>query len=109
MIQISVYQDKSRVYTGFEVLGHAGFAEYGEDIVCAAVSILVLNTINSIETFTSDPFDVSLDEERGHIDFRFQNNISDDSVLLLNSLVLGLQGIEEEYGNEYIKLILKEV
>ena len=108
MIRVSIFKNES-VYTGFEFEGHAGFADHGEDIVCAAVSVLVLNTINSIEQFTTDVFDISMDEKRGYIKLEFKNKISRDSILLLNSLILGLQGVEEEYGKEYIKLILKEV
>jgi uncharacterized protein YsxB (DUF464 family) len=42
--------------TGFRTEGHAGYAEYGNDIICAAVSILVMTTINSIEELTSSVF-----------------------------------------------------
>ena len=34
---------------GFDVSGHAEYAPYGEDIVCAAVSILTIATVNSLE------------------------------------------------------------
>ncbi len=108
MINIKVFS-KDGVYTGFELVGHAGFAEYGEDIVCAAVSVLVLNTINSIETFTDDHFTCDAHEDGGYIKFQLEDTISNDSKLLLNSLVLGLQGVSEEYSEEYIKLELKEV
>ena len=36
------------------VSGHAGYAEKGHDIVCAAVSILIYNLQNSIERLTED-------------------------------------------------------
>lgn len=108
MIKVTINRNES-VYTGFEFDGHAGFADHGNDLVCAAVSMLVFNTINSIEQFTTDVFDLSMDEKRGYIRLEFKNKISRDSILLLNSLILGLQGVEEEYGKEYIKLILKEV
>ena len=42
--------------TGFRIEGHAGYAKHGKDIVCAAVSALVMNTMNSIHSFTSDVF-----------------------------------------------------
>ena len=109
MIQISIQQDARGICTGFRVCGHAGFAEYGNDIVCASVSVLVINTINSIEQFTDDSFVCDTDEKSGLIEFHMNSIISNDSELLLNSLVLGLQAIEENYGNEYIKLILEEV
>lgn len=108
MIQVSVFK-KNSIVTGIQLNGHAGYAEYGQDIVCAAVSVLVLNTINSIENFTTDLFEVSSDEESGYIEFQFQSTIGPESQLLMNSLVLGLQGVAEEYGKDYIKLILKEV
>ena len=108
MTKISVFK-KDGIYTGFEVSGHAGYAESGKDIVCAAISMLVLNTINSIETFTEDGFSCEADPESGVIKFQFEAIVSKDSELLMNSLVLGLQGVQEEYGKEYMKLILKEV
>jgi len=106
MIKISIYKNAEGIYTGFKSIGHAGFAHKGQDIVCAAVSVLVINTINSIETFTSDKFQMNSDEESGLIEFRVLTQISNESILLLKSLVLGLQGIIEDYGHEYIKLTL---
>ena len=48
MIQITIYKNKKHEYMGFDVDGHAGFDDSGHDIVCAAVSALVINTINSV-------------------------------------------------------------
>ncbi|MHC1785651.1 MAG: ribosomal-processing cysteine protease Prp [Christensenellales bacterium] len=36
--------------TGFEVRGHAGFAEAGRDIVCAALSFLCTTCANALES-----------------------------------------------------------
>ena len=36
----------------------------GQDIVCAAVSVLVINTMNSIERFTDDETSCVSDEEQ---------------------------------------------
>lgn len=108
MIKVKVFK-KDGIITGVDVSGHAGYADHGEDIVCAAVSALVINTINSIETFTEDAFGGSSDPNGGHVAFHLKENISNDSILLLNSLILGLEGIRDGYGEEYIKLIIKEV
>ena len=49
MIEIVIFKKKKLDYTvGFETLGHAGYAKRGEDIICSATSVLVINTINSI-------------------------------------------------------------
>jgi len=110
MIKITIYKNQNDLYTGFDSIGHAGYAEHGEDIICAGVSALVINTINSILTFTDDSFDTTTEEDSGMITFHSKGNkISKDSNLLIKSLVLGLQGIQNNYGNEYIMLIFKEV
>ena len=99
MIRIEIRKNADGSYKGFSVKGHAGFAESGSDIVCSAVSMLVINTINSIESFTADKFRVEDDEEKGIIDFEFiSDQISPDSALLLDSMVLGLNGVRKEYG-----------
>lgn len=108
MIKFSL-QSKENKIIGFELKGHANFADYGNDIICAAVSALAINTINSITTFTQDTFDYTVDEKKGHLFFRIISNVSDESNLLLNALNLGITGIKEEYDNGYIEIIHEEV
>ncbi|MBH1940976.1 ribosomal-processing cysteine protease Prp [Mobilitalea sibirica] len=104
MIQVSIYKNADNLITGFILSGHADYSEYGSDIVCSAVSALVINTINSVENFTSDRFHLEQDEKKGFIEFRVIEPMSSNTNLLLNSLALGLQGIQEEYTDQYIKL-----
>ena len=103
MIKIAIYKNAENLITGFIVSGHSGYAEAGSDIVCSAVSVLVINTINSIQHFTSDQFRLEQDEKTGYIEFHVVSPISNNSNLLLSSLALGLQGISEEY-TKYVKL-----
>jgi len=105
MIKVSIYKNAENLITGFSLSGHADYSEYGSDIVCAAVSALVINTINSVEQFTSDRFRLEQDENKGFIEFHVISTMSNNTNLLLSSLVLGLHGIEEEYTNKYIRLI----
>ena len=109
MIQVNVFSDSEGNTRGIEVKGHAGYDEYGRDIVCAAVSSLTLNMANSVEHFTDDGFDGSAEEETGRFNFRFTGEISKESKLLMDSLILGLENIAETYGEEYIKIRFKEV
>ena len=110
MITVSVSRDSERdVYTGIDLAGHAGYADYGQDIICAAVSALALNMANSVGEFTHDRFDAGSEEETGHFWFRFTDHISSESRLLMHSLVLGLQNIQSAYGKQYIKIRVKEV
>ena len=110
MIKITVYKNEDQQYEGFLSEGHAGYGTEGSDIICAAVSVLVINTLNSIERFTSDKISLVSDEETGMIEFRFIRKPSHDAKLLFKSMVLGLQEIEEDSEYEpYIDIIFKEV
>lgn len=109
MIKVNIIKNSQGIYKGFKLIGHAGYAEHGYDIVCSAVSILVINTINSIETFTNDSFDYSEDEKSGMIAVDFNDKISKESTLLIDAMVLGLETIQKDYNNKYIHLKFKEV
>ena len=80
MIKITIYKNQEEEYVGFQCKGHAGYDESGQDIVCAAVSILVLNTVNSIEKFTYDKFKCEAEDETGFIDFMFHSEPSSDVI-----------------------------
>ena len=109
MIKVSIFRNRDGKYNGFEVCGHAGYAEHGQDIICAAVSILTINTINSLEEFTDCKFDLKENEKKGLISFKMKSEPNSNTELLLKSLVLGLTGISKEYNGEYIQIIFKEV
>ncbi len=89
--------------------GHAGYAEYGKDIVCAALSILVINTLNSLETLCRIKLEPESDEKKGIIRCVFPEKMDEKAVLLLDSLALGCKGIEEQYGKKYCKVKFEEV
>lgn len=109
MIQVTITKNKNGKYIGFDCIGHAGYADAGEDIVCAGVSALVINTVNSIASYTQEKFSVDTDEDTGKIQIRFSHPAKHDANLLMNSLVLGLTGIQEQYGANYMTLNFKEV
>ena len=95
---------------GFELSGHAGYADYGEDIVCSAISVLVINAINSVEKLSEDGFKTEIDEKRGYIRFDLdEDRPCDVTETILKSLVIGLEMLSVEYGKKYIKLEFKEV
>ena len=109
MTEVTIYRNEDREVSRFTCNGHAEYDEYGKDIVCARISVLVINTINAIETFTSCDFVCEADEESGEMDFSFTDEITQDASLLIDTMILGLQSIQENYGNEYIILKFKEV
>ena len=104
MTNITFYIKSDNTIVGFKSKGHAEFSRHGTDIVCASVSILLINTINSIEKLTGDRCSYKINDRRATIDFEMDNT-GDKSQVLLESLKMGLEGIAGEYpGNVTIKI-----
>ncbi len=110
MIHATIYVNEHHAYTGFDFIGHAGYSETGTDIVCAAASMLIINTLNAIERYTGDETSCISDEEGGMIQFRFRQEPSHDAQLLVKSMLLGLESLEDNNEYEpYIDIIFEEV
>lgn len=107
MIDAVFYKDARDKYIGFSISGHAGYAKRGKDIVCAAVSALAVNTVNSIDKFTDNTY--KIDNASGMIKFKFTSDSDEKGQLLLNALVLGITEIYKEYDGKYLQVYFKEV
>ena len=79
---------------GITMSGHANYAEPGKDIVCAAVSVLVQNLIQSIEELTQDKIQYSM--QPGTVDIKFRD-LSEQAQLLVGSFFVGVEMIASEY------------
>lgn len=104
MIRVAKIKNEFGALAGFRCEGHAGYAKSGSDIICAAVSALVFSTMNSVEQFTEDKFSCKQEAESGLIEFVIVSEVSKESALLLDSLFLGLQGIQKDYGKQYVTI-----
>ncbi len=113
MIRITVFKKNKKQICGFQVEGHAEYDPYGQDIVCSAVTALVFNAINSIEALTTEPIEYEYNPEGGRIICRFLNayqfDIGQEAKLLIESMLLGLSHIQNDYGEKYINIIDEEV
>ncbi len=103
MIKITPILNEKDEVCGFRIDGHAGFAKKGQDIICSAVSVLALNTVNSVEAFTKDKFSCKQAED-GFLEMIIVEEVSPESRLLLDSFFLGIRAIVQEYGEKFVKL-----
>ena len=103
MIKAIFYRESDGTYKGFRISGHAMFGKYGKDIVCSAVSVLAINTINSIDCLTDNKFEVDEDQD-GLLKFKFTSEPDKKGQLLIESLALGITDIKNEYGDKYLKV-----
>ena len=107
MIQISIIRHNNE-YSQIKAFGHAEYDDYGKDIVCAAVSVLIINAANSLEKFTNDLI-MAETHEYGTTEILLKEHPSKEAVLLVDSLILGLEGIRNQYGKKYLSVDYKEV
>ena len=95
MIKFKVERNKAGKIVGLEVNGHAGFAECGSDIVCAAVSTAVQMTINGIEV--QNLADISYSVNDGYLVCEIPEKREEGADLLLNSLMIMIYEIAKQY------------
>jgi uncharacterized protein YsxB (DUF464 family) len=93
-------------YSSFMCKGHAEYDDKGKDIVCSAVSMLVINTGNSLEKLTVNKVK-GVDD--GSISWNFLEPPDEKGELLMDSLVLGLESVSRKYGDNYLRLTIEEV
>lgn len=98
MIELRVEWDGSSIRR-LELKGHAGFSDVGSDIVCAGVSALVYNAVNSCEAL----LDVHLDVQDSNTfvcsvpTVQRSSETANGVQLLLQSMHLGIQQIADQY------------
>jgi len=110
MIHAAIFHDGKGRLTGFSVKGHAGYAEEGSDIVCAAVSALTITCVNSLEAVCGITPTVEGGEDgylKAMLPCPLAENAAHDAQVLLRALETGLQSMTEAYS-PYIKLSIQE-
>lgn len=76
------------------IKGHANFDDYGNDIVCASISSIVITTVNGILRINNQS--VSIEENEGLIIINLLKEDSNVNLLLENMISL-LQELETKY------------
>lgn len=86
-----------------KVTGHAFYAKHGDDIVCAAISMICYTIGNKL--FEIEDGNININIEEGLFELSIFK-ITKENQLLLNTLLTGFFMIEEKYS-KFIKI--KEV
>ena len=80
---------------GIQMNGHANRSVNGQDIVCAAISALTCNLINSLEELTNNRIRADTDSGKTAIEWEC---LDERGKLLIDSWFLGLAAINQEYN-----------
>ena len=110
MTTVTIQKDHNQAYKGFTCIGHADYAKRNQpDILCAAISALVIGTVNSLEELAGEKMTVDTDEATGFIRCIFQNALQERSNFLVDAMVFNLENLSREYGKKYLQVKFEEV
>lgn len=106
MIAIELCENSDGLLQGFRVGGHADYAEYGKDVVCAAVSALSIATANALEQ-QGIILSTLESTEKGLRVMTAAKQTAEASIrrsAILELFSLGVSQIAENYGATYIQI-----
>ena len=110
MTTITICKTADGAYKGFTTFGHAEYAKRGKpDILCSAISALVINAINSMEELYGEKMKVVTRDETGFIKCDFECGLQKESVIIMDSMVFGLENLSKTYGNKFLQVKFEEV
>lgn len=98
MIKVEVTKDR------ISILGHAMYDDYGKDIVCAAVSSIVMTSVESIAAFDESAVNVKELDNKVVLTITKHDNITNT---LINTMLNLLNELVKKYPKN-IKIINKE-
>ena len=97
MIKVEVTKDK------ISILGHAMYDDYGKDIVCAAVSSIVMTSVEGIASLNEKAIDVK-NNDKLEIIINSHDEITDK---LIKTMINLLKEVEKKYPKN-IKITNRE-
>lgn len=101
MIKVNVLKENSLI-SNVKISGHSGYADYGSDIICAAVSSIVTTTVNGILSINET---IKVTDDGDVLEIVVLNHDDVTDKLLLNMIKL-FEGIETQY-KENLKVLTK--
>lgn len=107
MTEIIVSYDKG-LCSFITLSGHAGYAEYGKDIVCSGITTATYTSINLIDKISSKCLSLKVDESRGYLhcslDYQSMDKKDIDFVqLIVKNLIDMYEEIKKDYP-KYLKI-----
>ena len=110
MIKEVLYREGEQL-TGCRLEGHSGWAEQGNDIVCAGASILVCTCVNALESVTGVvPRITEENADKGILAFELPERTeaqNEKAQILMKALRQGLKDLSGEYPRN-VTLSIKE-
>jgi len=100
MIKIEIMKIGNTVL-GYHITGHANYAPYGKDIICAAISVLAISTKNALKDVVKA--DIEIKEQPGDMLITLNNVNNYDTYkevqIILKSFTNAVTNLAHDYPN----------
>ena len=105
MTKCEFFTEGDRI-TGFTVSGHSGYAEHGQDIVCAAISAVVTMAEATINDVCGAKAKVRVKEENARITLTLPASCDEEDAVqaVLAGMMLTLINMRDDYP-DYIEVL----
>ena len=105
MTSVTLYRAADGRLSGFEFRGHAGYAQAGSDIVCAAVSVLSTTCVNALESVAGvKPQLIVRDGQMKAV--VPEDQMTHDAQVILRTFEQGIRDVASSYP-KYIHITLR--
>ncbi|KYO64757.1 ribosomal-processing cysteine protease Prp [Thermovenabulum gondwanense] len=109
MVDITIWKDLKGNIAGLEIKGHAGYADYGSDIVCAAVSALAETAILGVKKIAA--VNANTVKKEGLVRIEIPEVLPEENRyrvnIILRTITAGLEDLAKTYP-EYVRLVCRE-
>ena len=105
MTRCEFFTEGDRI-TGFSVSGHSGYAEAGQDIVCAAISAVVTMAEATINDVCGAKAKVRVKDEQARITLTLPVSCDEEETVqaVLAGMMITLAGMRDDYP-DYIEVL----
>ena len=105
MTRCEFFTEGDRI-TGFSVSGHSGYAEAGQDIVCAAISAVVTMAEATINEVCGAKAKVRVKDEQTRITLTLPVSCDEEETVqaVLAGMMITLAGMRDDYP-DYIEVL----
>lgn len=111
MIKVNLSLTNTGLIRRFTALGHAGYGEYGQDILCAAVSAIAQTVIGSLQDIGGFNPDYTLQDGDIRCEIPDPSELTplqqETARILMESFAVGCRQIEATYGSDFISVKTK--
>ena len=101
MTRVTLFHEPDGRLSGFSCKGHAGYAEAGSDIVCAAVSALSITCCNALQSIAGVTPETA--EKDGFLSVRISSDQQNhDAQVILRVFEQGISDIAASYPKHIV-------